>query len=295
MIYLAHHGIKGQKWGKRNGPPYPLKGGDYSEAERKALRGQTFKENTEYNKKHYDKTIEKGTVLSTLTRDPNRLKNAEMYYAAYKPLDKHQYNAFFNQKVEEPIYDEKGNEIGTGHFFKYRVDSKAVKNLKVASEDSAIKTFTDLYKNNRDFYNYVRDDDRIQKIFNESRGDRYVFKAYREGLAALDNVKMSDKPSYDDLSKVYRLFNYSIPYASNNASLSSDARNQRAKFFNQLKKRGYSAIIDSNDAQYNRFNASAPVIVFDMSSVVPEEAKRTTLGSVAYSRFVSAGRKALNL
>ena len=22
--YLAHHGIKGQKWGKRNGPPYPL-------------------------------------------------------------------------------------------------------------------------------------------------------------------------------------------------------------------------------------------------------------------------------
>lgn len=23
--YLAHHGIKGQKWGKKNGPPYPLK------------------------------------------------------------------------------------------------------------------------------------------------------------------------------------------------------------------------------------------------------------------------------
>ena len=24
-LYLAHHGIKGQKWGERNGPPYPLK------------------------------------------------------------------------------------------------------------------------------------------------------------------------------------------------------------------------------------------------------------------------------
>lgn len=22
--YLSHHGIDGQKWGKRNGPPYPL-------------------------------------------------------------------------------------------------------------------------------------------------------------------------------------------------------------------------------------------------------------------------------
>jgi len=25
-VYLAHHGIKGQRWGVRNGPPYPLKG-----------------------------------------------------------------------------------------------------------------------------------------------------------------------------------------------------------------------------------------------------------------------------
>lgn len=24
--YLAHHGVEGQRWGKRNGPPYPLEG-----------------------------------------------------------------------------------------------------------------------------------------------------------------------------------------------------------------------------------------------------------------------------
>lgn len=33
--YLAHHGINGQKWGIRNGPPYPLKPGMHSAAERK--------------------------------------------------------------------------------------------------------------------------------------------------------------------------------------------------------------------------------------------------------------------
>lgn len=33
---LYHHGIRGQKWGKRNGPPYPLDTSDHSAAEKKA-------------------------------------------------------------------------------------------------------------------------------------------------------------------------------------------------------------------------------------------------------------------
>lgn len=32
---LYHHGIPGQKWGERNGPPYPLKPGAHSAAEKK--------------------------------------------------------------------------------------------------------------------------------------------------------------------------------------------------------------------------------------------------------------------
>lgn len=33
--YISHHGIKGQKWGVQNGPPYPLEYDDYSKAEKK--------------------------------------------------------------------------------------------------------------------------------------------------------------------------------------------------------------------------------------------------------------------
>lgn len=37
--YLAHHGILGQKWGQRNGPPYPLDEKDYSREEKKMAKG----------------------------------------------------------------------------------------------------------------------------------------------------------------------------------------------------------------------------------------------------------------
>jgi len=35
-LYLMHHGIFGQRWGKRNGPPYPLGASDHSASEKKA-------------------------------------------------------------------------------------------------------------------------------------------------------------------------------------------------------------------------------------------------------------------
>lgn len=37
--YLMHHGIPGQKWGHRNGPPYPLDKKDYSREEKRMAKG----------------------------------------------------------------------------------------------------------------------------------------------------------------------------------------------------------------------------------------------------------------
>ena len=44
--YLSHHGIKGQKWGKKNGPPYPL---DSKTAERVKRKEKAIKRNTVYD------------------------------------------------------------------------------------------------------------------------------------------------------------------------------------------------------------------------------------------------------
>jgi hypothetical protein len=289
---LYHHGIMGQKWGKRNGPPYPLGGGDYTPSE----KYYKYKKHASalYKKRHMDSRIraDKDT-LSTLSYDQNRTKDAEMFYATYKKLDKHQYNALFNKKIPKTLYDENGNEIGTGEFLKYRIDNNVRKDLKVASEDSGAKVFSKLYSKDRDFYNFVTDENRMQEYFVK---DKYKFKGYRESKVVLD--KMKDDPKYvptgDDLQKVYRMFNYVIPYdGAGNARSGHDMANQRAKFFKELKGEGYGAVLDTNDAIYGAFKAQAPVIVFDMQQVVPKSVYQTKMSDKVISSAITAGNKAI--
>lgn len=46
--HLSHHGILGQKWGQRNGPPYPLNYKDYSSSEKQHVTSKQAEKNKEY-------------------------------------------------------------------------------------------------------------------------------------------------------------------------------------------------------------------------------------------------------
>jgi hypothetical protein len=293
--YLYHHGILKQKWGVRNGPPYPLGGGDYTESEKKAIYKQRNNKNSIYNKKHFDEVLDsRKTTLSTLSYDKNRTKDTDMFYATHDFFDKHQYNALFNKKIPQTLYDDNGNSIGTGTLLKYRIDNSINKDIKVASEDSGAKIFQNLYKKDRDFYNFVTDDERMQSYF---VSDKYKFKGYRETKKVLDKLKDDDyTPTESDVQSIYRMFNYVIPYdGAGDSRKGKDVYTQRTKFFNECKKSGYGAVLDTNDAIYGGFKAKSPVIVFDMESVIPKDTYRTKTSEQAFSKAVLVGRKALGL
>lgn len=290
---MTHHGILNQKWGVRNGPPYPLGGGDYSAAEKKAIRNKRKAGNSIYNKRHFDEVLKADkTTLSTLSYDRDRTKGTDMFYATHNVLDKHQYNALFNRPIDQVIYDEKGNPIGTGRFMKYRIDNSLKKDIKVASEDSGAEVFRELFKKDRDFYNFVMDEDRMQSYF---VSDKYKFKGYREVRQVLEKMKQGDyTPTADELQVVYRMFNYVIPYdGAGDARKGKDVTTQRTKFFKALKEAGYGAVLDTNDAIYGGFKAKSPVIVFDMEQVVPKDVYRTKMIDQKFSDLVLIGRKIL--
>lgn len=291
---LRHHGIMGQRWGTRNGPPYPLGGGDYSARERAEIYKKRKHPNSIYNKKHFDEVLGKGSQLSTLSYNKDRTKGADMFYATHKKLDQHQYNALFNRPVPQTLYDSDGNSVGTGMFLKYKIKNDVTNDLKIASEDSGANMFMNLYKKDRDFYNFVTDPARMKTHFVD---DKYKFKGYRESRDVLEKMQNKNyKPTADDLQKVYRMFNYVIPSdGAGNARMGKDVATQRAKFFNECKKHGYGAVLDTNDAIYGGFKATSPVIVFDMNSVSLAGAERTTMESKRFSEMALAGRKALGI
>lgn len=74
--FLEHHGILKQKWGHRNGPPYPLGSGDHSSAEKQAASDAGIKVGKSSGKGSIEK-VKKAKKKKPLTEEEKRLKAEE--------------------------------------------------------------------------------------------------------------------------------------------------------------------------------------------------------------------------
>lgn len=88
--YLAHHGVKGQKWGERNGPPYPLD--SFKSDGHKLLKG----DGSPQGKKNY-KTSEKSAHQRAVRKTKTDNRSDEEILKTFQRTDS--YGGMYDKKI----------------------------------------------------------------------------------------------------------------------------------------------------------------------------------------------------
>lgn len=108
---LSHHGIEGQKWGVKNGPPYPLDASDHSAAEKKHMgyfaRKKTAKEEEKQRRQaEEEEQKRKDKLYNDLSKELKDTVNE--YYkmeADFRKTD--EYKALLNAEIDVLVEDDK--------------------------------------------------------------------------------------------------------------------------------------------------------------------------------------------
>lgn len=109
---ILHSGVKGQQWGIRHGPPYPLD-----------------------PKNPGDITIKKGASFKRLSIHQENASKGHAY-VTYLKNDSEHYKGFFGARLKAT----------NGNAAVYSIDLKAAEDLKAPSKQKRLDTFIDLYK-----------------------------------------------------------------------------------------------------------------------------------------------------
>lgn len=221
--FLVHSGRKGQKWGIRNGPPYPLDPEQFSSAEKAAESARSsstlYKSGIRRRNKHTD-IISRGTKFVR-----QAAKNDDRYHDRKY------------MSVTESDIDYYRNEYGEPAEYVY----EAKRDLKVANADAVIDYIVN------DMLNY-----------NNSKEGKQLSALYGKYLMTKDSkrefTEAENKERYEFMSKVVSKQRAKYGRESDNEF---DTHRQILKHFSDV---GYDAIVDINQSWQGM---EYPVIVID--------------------------------
>ena len=287
---LYHHGVKGQKWGVRR---YQYADGTLTPAGKKryndsgsyygkrvnSMFGTDVKHlvnsvRTQVTGKQYvDGYLKKGTEFARIQTSKEFEKFA--FYATYKKHDTEEYMGLFGKNLMSRAdaaardAEKKANVSGSEEDLKtanelrdkanntkvYQLKLEATKKLKIPSDENASDIVSNLLKES-EFKDNLVESIRDSKEKMRRPTQQILFK---QAQNALD--KTPDKMTSSEKVAVYKAFNLSL---TNHNAQEIAAQN---RFYGELKKKGYNALLDYNDKEFSSYHAKRPMIVFDVDSV----------------------------
>lgn len=286
---LYHHGIKGQKWGVRR---YQYADGSYTPAGIKrysnkhnnadritSLMNMKVKKvvnsaRTQITGKQYvDTCLKNGTTFARI-QTSDKFENFA-FYVTYKKQDTDKYMGLFGKNLTSRAYkaaeqaEKVANASGSEKDLKaakearnysnnmkvYQLKLDTVKKLKIPSDENASHITANLLKE-KEFKKNVEASIADSKEKMRRPTQQLLFKQAQNALN-----KEPDKMTSSEKIAVYKALNLSL---TNHNPQEVAAQN---RFYSELKKKGYNALLDYNDKQYSSYHAKRPMIVFDTDSI----------------------------
>lgn len=285
---LLHYGVKGQKWGVRryqyaDGSLTPAGKRRYSDGSGSGGLKKLLTSNVSHaantvrtkvtGKQYVDSCLKKGT-------DFYRIQTSEVFekfpfYATYKKHDVNLYLGLFGKnlmsraeraaRVAEKTANASGLESDfaeatelrskSNNMKVYQLRLESTKKLKIPSDENAADITAKLLKESE-----FRENCRASIVDSKSIMKRPTQQIlFNQALNAMK--KDPSRMTRAEKIAVYKALNLSLV---NHNPQEIAAQN---RFYSELKKKGYNALLDYNDKQYSSYHAKRPMIVFDMDSV----------------------------
>lgn len=291
---LYHHGIKGQKWGVRNGPPYPLNSKVHASVVKGRGRGkvgglfengsQTRNKFSEYLSKRREKIIDDYT---------NDYKMSGMNTTSAKKAAKEKYDK--RQKLLKRVAI--GAGIATGAAIAYKggryIKSEFMdKTIKAGKKIQTMSPGADRMVAGDSFYTAYRPQDKA--MYKGWQGDGLDGNVYKIRAEVLKDTKVASNRNarkvFDDLYKNdikfkeaadslgeaanmaavanpklagndrYKSFNAFGFMENKNMPQDENIKYARNKFIDTMKKKGYGGIKDINDQRFSGFDTDSAIM-----------------------------------
>ena len=284
---LYHFGINGMKWGKRNGPPYPL----------------SYNAHTAKQKKENPKRIIDG-------KNDSSKSNSSPSSTKKKPLTKTE-KQIRNAKIARNLFIG-GAAVGVAiaAVGAYQLHKKMSTDVILSGKSilQRMGTRAEGTSLNDVFYAVANDHDkkRYMGLFNVHL-DRYEKGPHIvKELVPKSNLKIASpknaKKLFEEFKSTnnvpinltsYDQFNKHIVNMKNAGPSYKDLLDSYTEF---MKKKGYQGVVDINDLKYSGYMAKAPLIIFDKDSVNLKSIANTPVGQIKNLNYnVEQGKAALDM